>query len=599
MSKVQEGNDAGGWLFGPRLLAGGVEFRLWAPGVAAVGLVIGGAAPLPMRRGADGWHRAEVAGAGPGTRYQFRLPDGLLVPDPGSRFQPEDVHGPSAVVDPDGYQWQDAGWQGRPWHEAVIYELHLGTFTPEGTFRAAIARLDHLAELGVNTIEIMPVADFPGGRNWGYDGVLPYAPDARYGRPEDFKALVDAAHARGISVLLDVVYNHFGPDGNYLPAYAPQFFTERHKSPWGAGINVDGAESRPVREFFVENALYWVREFHVDGLRFDAVHAIQDDGPKHLLVEMAERLRAEAAGRPLHLILENEDNRASLLARDAAGAPLLYTAQWNDDVHHVLHVATTGERMAYYEAYAEAPGLLGRALAQGFAFQGEEMPYSGRPRGEASAHLPPTAFVAFAQNHDQIGNRAMGERLAALAPAEAVRAASAVYLLLPQVPMLFMGEEMGARAPFLFFADFEGALADAVREGRRAEFARFPEFSDPEKRARIPDPVAETTFAQAKLRWEAIDAAMLDWYRRIIAARHAAIVPLLPAILRGGEGRLVAPGAVAVSWRAGEARLDLQANLTAAPVSGFAAGAPQLIWEEGGALADGQLPAWSVRWSFA
>lgn len=585
------------WSFGPRFAEGGVSFRLWAPALDRVALVIEGEAPRPMQPLAEGWFVRDVPGAGAGTRYRFQLPDGLMVPDPASRFQPKDVHGPSEVVDPAAYHWRDGGWCGRPWAEAVIYELHLGAFTPDGTFRAAIGKLDHLAALGVTFIEIMPVADFPGQRNWGYDGVLPYAPDASYGRPEDLKALVDAAHARGIGVLLDVVYNHFGPDGNYLPLYAPHIFTERHQSPWGAGINLDGPASRMVREFFIQNALYWTREFHLDGLRFDAVHAIQDDSERHLLVEMAERLRADTAGRPLHLILENEANGAGLLERDAAGAPLLYTAQWNDDVHHALHVTATGERAAYYEAYAETPALLGRALAEGFAFQGEIMPYSGHARGEPAAHLPPLAFVAFAQNHDQIGNRAMGERLSALAPVAAVRAASATYLLLPQVPMLFMGEELGAVEPFLFFADFEGALAEAVRTGRRAEFARFPEFSDPEKRKRIPDPVAEPTFQSSKLRWDAADPAVLRWYQRILATRRAEILPLLPRIMHGGEARMLADGVVEVWWQAGEARLYLQANLSPQPVSGFADAGARGIWEEGGPLAEGVLPPWSVRWS--
>lgn len=587
------------WSFGPRIVEGGVSFRLWAPALDRVSLVITGEGPRPMRRLPDGWFVLEVPGAGAGTGYRFQLPDGLMVPDPASRFQPEDVHGPSEVTDPAAYPWRDGDWRGRPWHEAVIYELHLGAFTPEGSFRAAITKLDHLVALGVTFIEIMPVADFPGARNWGYDGVLPYAPDASYGRPEDFKALVDAAHARGIGVLLDVVYNHFGPDGNYLPLYAPHFFTERHQSPWGAGINVDGPESRMVREYFIQNALYWTREFHLDGLRFDAVHAIQDDSEQHLLEEMAERLRAEAAGRPLHLILENEANGARMLERDAAGEPRLYTAQWNDDVHHVLHVAATGERAGYYEAYAEAPALLGRALAEGFAFQGEVMPYSGHARGEPAAHLPPLAFVAFAQNHDQIGNRALGERLASLASPEVPRAISCAYLLAPQVPMLFMGEELGAAEPFLFFADFEGDLADAVRQGRRAEFARFPEFSDPEKRERIPDPVAEPTFQSCKLRWDAADPAVLDWYRRILATRREEILPLLPRITRGGTARMLADGAVEVQWQAAEARLHLQANLSARTVSGFSDSGARTIWQEGGRLAEGALPPWSVRWSCA
>lgn len=583
--------------FGAELRGDGVRFRLWAPGEDRVAIAIDGREPVAMARQDDGWHEFAAIGAKPGALYHYVLASGLHVPDPASRFQPQDVHGPSEVIAPDGYDWQDADWRGRPWAEAVIYELHIGTFTAEGTFRAAIGKLDHLAGLGVTVIEIMPVSDFPGTRNWGYDGVLPFAPDSSYGRPEDLKALVDAAHARGISVMLDVVYNHFGPDGNYLPVYAPQFFTERHKSPWGAGINVDGADSRPVRDFFIHNALYWIEEFHLDGLRLDAVHAIQDDGPKHLLMELAETLRTQITDRPLHLVLENEDNRASYLVRDQNGVPRDYSAQWNDDVHHVLHVAATGEDVAYYAPYAHDPGLLGRALAEGFAFQGEAMEYSGKPRGEPSGHLPPSAFVAFAQNHDQIGNRAMGERLTQIAAPAAVQAVSAVYLLLPQVPMLFMGEEIGATSPFLFFADFEGELAEKVREGRREEFARFPEFSDPETREKIPDPLAETTFLASKLHWDAADPARQDWYRRILAVRREKLLPVLDQIGQGGQAENLGGRAIRVSWAVGEGRaLVLLANLSAHPQAATVSQDVELIWQEGTAPENGQLPPWSVRW---
>ncbi len=583
--------------FGAALHRDGVLFRLWAPGAAEVAVALDGRAPVPMKARKAGWHEQLIADAHPGTLYRFAVGGGLLVPDPASRFQPQDVHGPSEVIDAAAYDWQDASWRGRPWAEAVIYELHIGTFTQEGSFRAAAERLDHLRDLGVTVIEIMPVADFPGRRNWGYDGVLPYGPDSSYGRPEDFKALVDAAHARGLSVILDVVYNHFGPDGNYLAAYAPQFFTERHKSPWGAGLNVDGADSRPVRDFFIHNALYWIEEFHLDGLRLDAVHAIQDDSPRHLLREIAETLRARVTDRPLHLVLENEDNRASLLRRAPGGEPLAYSAQWNDDVHHVLHVAATGEDAAYYAPYAQQPALLGRALAEGFAFQGEVMGYSGKPRGEPSAGLPPLGFVAFTQNHDQVGNRALGERLCALAGPEVVRAVSATSLLLPQVPMIFMGEELGATTPFLFFADYEAELADKVRDGRRAEFARFPAFSDPAKREAIPDPVAEETFLASKLQWDAADDATRGWFRRILQVRHDRLVPLLPGIAAGGRARMLEARAAEVAWDIGEdARLMLQANLSDRAVDGFHDLSGDLLWQEGEVGASGRFAPWAVRW---
>ena len=573
---------------------GRVRFRLWAPGCDTVSLAIEGGPTVALVRADGGWHELVTDAAAAGTRYRFVLPDGTRVPDPASRFQPDDVHGPSEVIDPTAFSWNDS-FTGRPWAEAVVLELHVGAFTPEGTFAAAIGKLDHLASVGVTAIEIMPVADFPGTRNWGYDGVLPYAPDSAYGRPDDLKALVAAAHDRDIMVILDCVYNHFGPDGNYLPVYAPSFFTDRHQTPWGAGINYDGAEGRPVRDFAIENALYWLEEFNLDGLRLDAVHAIMDDGPKHLLDELAEAVHAMRRGRPTHLVLENEENAASRLQRAAEGEPATYTAQWNDDVHHVLHVAVTGETAGYYEEYAGRTDLLGRALAEGFAYQGEMMTYRREARGEPSAALPPVAFVAFTQNHDQIGNRAFGDRLAASVPAVKRRAIAAVALLLPQVPMLFMGEEWGETAPFPFFCDFDGDLADAVRNGRRAEFKRFPEFQDPAKRDSIPDPLAEATFRSAKLRWDAIDHVALAWTQAILDTRRRVIVPLLAHIAHGGAYEVLAPGAVAVRWDCGDAgALALVANLSdascdAPPVAG------SVFHAEGDT--EGTLGPWAVRWS--
>ena len=337
--------------FGPDLKEDLTTFRLWAPKQSRVDLLIDGNAPAPMRSH-DGWHTLDRADAGAGTRYRFILEDGTAVPDPASRYQPLDVHGPSEVVEPQAYRWTCTDWDGRPWIETVIYELHVGAFTEAGTFRAAIDRLDHLKTLGITAIQIMPVADFPGDRNWGYDGVLPYAPDAAYGHPDDLRALVDAAHMRSMSVFLDVVYNHLGPDGNYLPLYAP-VFTDRHSSPWGAGVNFDSEGSPAVRDFFIENAVYWLTAFRMDGLRFDAVHAITDDSDEHFLDEMSRRVREETAERLVHLIVENEENEASLLERSSNGKPVHFTAQWNDDMHHVLHVAATGEHTGYYADYAD------------------------------------------------------------------------------------------------------------------------------------------------------------------------------------------------------------------------------------------------------
>ncbi len=569
-----------------------VRFRLWAPGVESVCVLLNEAgALLPMKKLPGGWYELLTGEARPGTLYQYVLPDGRRVPDPASRFQPRDVHGPSEVIDPGGYEWTE-NWSGRNWEDLVLYELHIGAFTEDGTFLAAIEKLDHLVALGVTAIEIMPVADFPGRRNWGYDGVLLYAPDSSYGRPENLKALVEAAHARSIAVLLDVVYNHFGPDGNYLPAYAPAFFTDTHHTPWGAAINYDYDDCRPVREFVINNALYWLEEFDLDGLRLDAVHAIVDESEKHLLDELAERARA-FAGRPIHLLLENEDNDARRLKREGC-AVTLYTAQWNDDLHHVLHTTATRECFGYYADYEGRTDFLAKALAEGFAYQGEMMSYRGSPRGEPSAFLPPGAFVAFIQNHDQIGNRAFGERLGMIAPANVMRALSAIYLLLPQTPMIFMGEEWGARQPFPFFCDFDNDLADAIRDGRRQEFARFPEFADPRQRERIPDPLAEATFRSAKLDWDLVDASHIARYRDLISVRRREIAPLLKQIKCGGESVVHGDGAVDVRWSAGLGEvLALSANLSKAHIE-FPAAAGRVIWSEGdtGIV----FGPWSVRW---
>jgi len=573
---------------------GTVRFRLWAPAAQTIGLEIRGVPEiLKMTVAPEGWHELIADQASAGDRYRFVLPNGLRVADPASRFQPEDVHGPSEIIDTAGWVWNDIGWKGRHWHEAVIYELHIGTFTPEGTFLAAIDKLDHLTSVGITAIELMPIGDFPGHRNWGYDGVLPYAPDSSYGWPEDLKALVEAAHARGLMVLLDVVYNHFGPDGNYLHAYAPQFFTERHKTPWGAAINFDGEHSRQVRDFFISNAIYWLEQFHFDGLRIDAAHAIADESSTHILAEISERVRAAINDRQIHLVLENDRNQSQWLER-------LYTAQWNDDAHHALHTALTGECQGYYAEYSGDTAKLGRALAEGFAFQGEVMTYLGEPRGEVSRHLRPSAFIAFLQNHDQIGNRAFGDRLVHTARPAALRAAAAVYLLLPQIPMLFMGEEWAATQPFPFFCDFGPEVADAVRRGRREEFSRFPQFQDPAQREKIPDPQAAQTFLSAKLHWEERDEPSsrkwLDWYSRILARRHQAIVPLIPHIHHGGKFQVLGSGAVQVRWPSDEfGVLVLAANLSGKTARGFESPRTTPIWSEG-RMRGGELDAWSAVW---
>ena len=600
---------------------GGARFRLWAPAARRVELSIAGAGQplrLAMESEGNGWHRLETAELPPGGLYRYRIDGGQEVPDPASRFQPRDVHGPSELVDPRAFQWHDGDWRGRPWEESVFYELHVGSFSPEGSFRGAIERLPHLAELGVTAIELMPVSDFPGARNWGYDGVLPFAPDSHYGRPEDLKALIQAAHGLGLSVFLDVVYNHFGPDGNWLHLYAPGFFTDRHQTPWGDAIDFDGEHSRPVRDFFIHNAIYWLREYHLDGLRLDAVHAIADDSRPHILIELADAVHGALATEPhrqVHLVLENDANAARFLERREDGRPRWYAAQWNDDAHHVLHLLLTGEGDGYYGDYTRTPvGHLGRCLTEGFAYQGEPSDYrKGARRGESTHGLPPTAFVNLIQNHDQVGNRAFGERIGALAGPEPLTAALAILLLAPSPPLLFMGQEWGATSPFLYFCDFGEELARAVTEGRRREFARFERFADPAAREAIPDPNDPETFLRSRLNWRERDLAphaiWLDLHRALLRLRHREIVPRLSGMGSQGAsftllGPQPDPRGLVVEWRLGDgSRLRLAANLDDRPLAdpGLApslAARPLYVipadLEPG--LAAGALPPWSVAW---
>jgi malto-oligosyltrehalose trehalohydrolase len=551
--------------FGAELRGDGrTRFRVWAPSSRRADVVLDGGAHA-MRGEGEGWHSVEID-APPGTPYRFRFDDGVPVPDPASRAQRGGVAGASVVVDPKSYGWRHPAWRGRPWREAVIYELHAGLM---GGFAGVARHLDRLASLGVTAIELMPVAEFPGTRNWGYDGVLPFAPASSYGTPDELKALVDAAHERGLMMLLDVVYNHFGPEGNHLASYADPFFRDDIRTPWGRAIDFRREE---VREYFIENALYWIGEYRFDGLRLDAVHAIV---PNDWLADLARRLRDSVdPRRHVHLVVENDANDAALLERG-------FDAQWNDDFHHAAHVLLTGERDSYYGDYAAAPaGELARCLAEGFAWQGRVSPHRGGAlRGTPSAHLPPTAFVSFLQNHDQVGNRALGERLDALASAEAMRAARALLLLSPQVPLLWMGEEWGSRAPFHFFADFSGELADAVREGRRREFRAFAAFADERARERIPDPNAIETFRASMPDFDAAETAMLAHTRRLLAIRHARIVPRLegPSAIAANA---VGEAAIVASWRLGDGSvLALFANLATAPVSIDAPAGGEVLYE--------------------
>jgi maltooligosyltrehalose trehalohydrolase len=525
------------------------RFALWAPDAFYVSVELEDGNSIAMLPQADGWFEVEIK-CPAGTRYRYNIDGERDVPDPASRAQASDVHGWSLVVDPLAYTWQHANWHGRPWHEAVIYELHVGAL---GGYAEVEKHLPRLAELGVTAIELMPLAQFPGERNWGYDGVLPYAPQSSYGTPEQLKHLIDSAHGHGLAVILDVVYNHFGPDGNYLGQYAKGFFQEDIHTPWGAGIDFN---RREVRDFFLDNALMWLLEYRFDGLRLDAVHAIDNPG---FLQELAHRVREQVdIGRHVWLVLENELNQASLLQQD-------FDAQWNDDFHNVLHVLLTDETDAYYSDFAtDATAKLARCLGEGFIYQGQATRH-GHARGEPSASLPPTAFVAFLQNHDQIGNRALGERLHQLCSPDALKAATALLLMSPMIPLMFMGDESNAREPFLFFTDHHGDLAAAVREGRRNEFADFAAFHDPERRARIPDPNAPSTFAQSAP--ALADNAHTEFYRHLLGLRREHLVPHLPGSVALGA-QVLANAAVTARWRLGNGRLlQIDINLSAAAVA--------------------------------
>jgi maltooligosyltrehalose trehalohydrolase len=561
--------------FGAELLpdGGGTRFRLWAPGATRVELELTGAGGAGVRRerpsrypleaAPGGWHGAVVREAHAGARYKFvvhsRNGEQTSVPDPASRSNPEGVHGPSAVVDPHSYAWRESSWRGLPWEAAIIYELHVGTFSRSGTFAAAARALPELAALGVTALQLMPLAAFPGARNWGYDGVLAFAPAACYGTPDELKALIDTAHSLGLMVLLDVVYNHFGPDGNYLHVYCPEFFNAAHRTPWGAAINFDGESSGPVRDFFVHNALYWFEEYRFDGLRLDAVHAIRDATEPDIVCEIARAVRdGPGSGRHVHIALENNRNESRYLERDALGRPIFATAQWDDDVHHALHAVITGEADGYYADYAAAPlGHLGRALTEGFSYQGEHSAFRGRARGEPSKHLPPAAFVGFLQNHDMVGNRAFGDRIQSFADRRLLTAAYACLLLTPQVPMLFMGEEFAASTPFLFFCDFGAELGRAVAEGRRRDFKRFGAFARDAGGAAIPDPGSAQTFEASKLRWEeraqAPHAQRLALVRELLALRRRRLTPHLEHV---GHGRFRTEGPVLhLEWTLGAGAL--------------------------------------------
>lgn len=571
--------------FGPQILADGrVHFALWAPSVSEVCLERDNTPPLSMHADGEGWFSLSLPCAY-GSRYRFGIGGGRAVPDPASRYQPQGVEGSSELIDPARYVWKHLEWGGRPWNEIVIYELHVGVF---GGYRGVMAQLPRLAALGITAIELMPLAEFPGTRNWGYDGVLLFAPESAYGHPDELKALIDAAHDLNLMVYLDVVYNHFGPQGNGLGDYAEPFFRRDIATPWGAAVDLRVPQ---VRQFYTQNALYWLEEFRFDGLRLDAVHALHDPA---FVAELGRGIRQRlGTQRRVHLMLENEDNDAGLLEES-------FDAQWNDDAHNSLHVLLTGETEGYYAHHAEQPiEKLARCLSDGFSFQGDAFPgYGGRPRGSPSAHLSPGRFIFFLQNHDHIGNRALGERLTTLCDPQVLRVAITLQLLCPQVPLLFMGEEWGSVTPFLFFTDYRDETAEHVREGRRREFANFAAFADPERRRLIPDPNAPETFTRSVPHPGDADqaghAAVLALYRRLLALRREHLVPRL----KGTRARRVSvpsSQALIANWRLGDgSRLRIAANFGDRPVS-IPRTSSALIFESSGGCADsiakGRLPA--------
>ena len=503
-----------------------VHFRVWAPHVKQVSLDLLGSSQghrgtsVQMHPCERGYFEATVSGIQSGARYRYVLDGQKSRPDPASRFQPDGVHGPSAVIDPKAFRWSDDRWPGMPIERFILYELHVGTFTREGTFHAIIPLLDYLQnDVGITAIELMPVAQFPGSRNWGYDGAFPFAVQSSYGGPEGLQTFVNACHERGIAVVLDVVYNHLGPEGNYLGDFGP-YFTDRYRTPWGCAINYDGPDSDEVRAYVINNARYWVTEFHVDALRLDATHSIFDSSACHILRELTEAVHAEAErlGRSIHVIAESDLNDIRVIAPIANGGYGL-DGQWNDDFHHALHTVLTGERAGYYEDFGRLD-LLSTALKDGFVYSGQRSCFRRRRHGSSSISRPPSQFVVYAQNHDQVGNRAGGERLSALVPREALKAAAAAYLLAPNIPLLFMGEEYGETAPFQYFIDHgDPVLVEAVRKGRRAEFSSFGWSGE------VPDPQDSATFERSRVhpgpQTQSDRAQLLRWYHRLIALRKS------------------------------------------------------------------------------
>ena len=542
-------------IFGANIKPNGVEYRAWAPDHEQVAVEIrpgsNGSSPrkLTMKRDSAGRHVGFDPDGQSGDRYQFLLPDGKSLADPGSRAQVESVHDFSLVIDPGHYRWSDANWQRPPFRDLVIYELHIGTFTPAGTFRAAIEKLAHLRDLHVNAIEIMPIGDFPGRWNWGYDGVLIYAPSRVYGTPDDLRALVDTAHQHGIAVILDVVYNHLGPDGNYLGCFSKSFFTDKHHTPWGAAFNLDGDDCAPTREFFIRNPIYWMEEFHIDGFRLDATHEIPDNSSRHIFTEITAAIHARGG----YAIAEDCRNEARMITDESAGG-YGFDAVWADDFHHVIRVALTGIRESYYEDFAGTLEELIEVLQHGWLYRGRHSRALKAKRGTECRHLRPSRFIFCLSNHDQTGNRAFGERLHQVVSAEVYRALSMLLCLSPYTPMLFMGQEWATTSPFLYFCDHNEQLGPLITEGRRREFSGFSGYKDHESLERIPDPQAEETFQKSKLRWEELaqprHAETIALYSECLKLRRD-IIALRPETRDSWEVARLDCGVGGIRYRAG------------------------------------------------
>jgi maltooligosyltrehalose trehalohydrolase len=596
--------------FGASVLPeGGVGFKLWAPAAEEVELCLQHGLEKKFFEMDDlggGWRGTKNLDARHGTLYWYRINGDLLIPDPASRFQPEDALGPSQVIDPHAFEWTDGDWKGRPWEEAVFYELHVGSYTPRGTFDSLGERLDYIADLGVTAIQMMPAGSFPGRRNWGYDGVLLFAPEDTYGHPEDLKTLICEAHARELMVFLDVVYNHFGPLGNYLHLYAPQFFTNRHVTPWGQAINFDGEGSPAVRDFFINNALYWLTEYNFDGLRFDATDWIIDETRPDFLTELAKTVR-ERLGYGKHLVLENDDNPVEYIRRDDKGRPRLYNAIWDEDLHHCLHVTATGETSGYYQDYKEKPAyFLAKSLTEGYAYQGEWSEYRKEHRGSETRELYSSSFVGFIQNHDQVGNRPLGDRINKLAKPDALRAITEIFLLSPAPPLIFMGQEFMADSPFPFFCDLSPELAPAVSDGRLKFFMDQPMFRERYNLDEMPDPSDEKTFHSAILDFKQLpEPEHAHWHKlhkELIEIREKEIVPRLEGVKVDGAGfEVKGDRAFKAWWTLNDGSiLTLVANLGSedSGVPEFPDCAPLHLTRRGliEEMRGGAMPPWSVAW---